>query len=90
MTEQKRRAKRQPVMVDGMVYAISGVRIAPCRLRNVSETGAQIELQRETVLPASFLLTLSVNGQVQRRCSLVWQFSTVAGVKFTDRQIPGA
>jgi hypothetical protein len=52
-------------------------------LRNVSATGAQIELSREIELPKKFLLSLSESGQVRRQCTIVWQFSTVVGVHFT-------
>jgi PilZ domain len=76
------RAKRQAVNRAAMIYASDGARIAPCRLRNISATGAQIELARETVLPKTFLLSLSESGTVLRRCAIVWQFSTVVGVKF--------
>jgi len=82
MAEKSPRAKRQPVNQDGMIYAINGAQIAPCRLRNVSATGAQIELLREIELPKTFLLSLSENGSVRRRCTIAWQFSTVVGVKF--------
>jgi hypothetical protein len=82
MTEKQPRAKRQPANQDGMIYAVNGARIAPCRLRNVSATGAQIELLREIELPKTFVLSLSENGSVQRRCTIAWQFSTVVGVKF--------
>ena len=82
MAEKSPRAKRQPVNQVGMIYAVNGARIAPCRLRNISVTGAQIELQREIELPKTFLLSLSENGVVRRRCTIAWQFSIVAGVKF--------
>ena len=82
MAEHKPRAKRQPVDRVGMIYGTDGARIAPCRLRNISNTGAQLELRRETELPAVFLLALTENGHVRRQCTIVWQFSTVIGVKF--------
>jgi hypothetical protein len=82
MAEKQTRAKRQPVHQDGMIYGLKGAQIAPCRLRNISRTGAQIELHRETELPKTFLLSLSANGSVRRRCTIMWQFSIVVGVKF--------
>jgi hypothetical protein len=88
MSEKQPRSRRQPVAQDGMIYGDDGARIAPCRLRNISTTGAQIELHREADLPKTFRLALSENGRVQRRCTIVWQFSTVVGVKFADRKQP--
>lgn len=82
MAEKSPRAKRQKVNQDAMIYAINGAQIAPCRLRDISVTGAQIELLREIELPKTFLLSLSENGSVRRRCIIAWQFSTVVGVRF--------
>lgn len=78
----KRKAKRYTLEYEGMIYAESGEMIARCSLRDVSETGAQIGLKREAELPKRFILSLSSGGGVRRHCELVWQFSTVAGVKF--------
>ena len=77
-----RKAKRKEVRAGGMIYSEAGQRLAECELRNVSATGAQLELRRETNLPVNFILTLSQSGVVRRRCELVWQFSTVLGVRF--------
>ena len=82
------RAKRQPLDMAAMVYGVDGARIASCRLRNISVTGAQIEFQRETELPKTFLISFSERGDVRRRCAIVWQFSTVVGVKFTVKDQP--
>jgi PilZ domain-containing protein len=81
------RAKRVPTNHDGMIYGTDGARIAPCRLRNVSATGAQIELSREIELPKKFLVSLSESGQLRRHCTIVWQFSTVVGIHFTPPEI---
>jgi hypothetical protein len=82
MTANHRRAKRQPASVDGMIYDENGQSQVGCVVRNVSATGAQLELAEELELPQSFLLSLSRDGAVGRRCSKVWQFSTVVGVRF--------
>jgi hypothetical protein len=78
----RRKAKRRAVQRDGMVYAESGKALVRCSLRDVSESGAQIELKKELELPMRFTLSLSSGAEVRRRCSLVWQFSIVAGVRF--------
>jgi hypothetical protein len=46
------------------------------------QAARQIEPRREADLPKTFLLSLSKNGEVVRRCNIVWQRSTVVGVKF--------
>jgi len=73
------------VEIGGMIYDASGKRLAQCRLRNVSASGAQLELTQETDLPQAFLLALSQDGHVRRHCRKVWQFATVIGVKFDTK-----
>jgi len=87
MASNNRATKRQPITVEGMIYDHHGKSIAPCTLRNVSAGGAQIELEQEIDLPRTFMLSLSRDGHVRRNCIKVWQFATVAGVKFdgTDK-----
>jgi hypothetical protein len=84
MQRRRARAKRVPTNIQGMLYTIDGQLIAPCRVRNISVSGAQIELRREAELPKTFLLSLSKNGEVVRRCITVWQLATVVGVRFED------
>jgi hypothetical protein len=85
MAANNRSSKRQPIVVDGMIYDHSGQKLAQCTLRNVSVGGAQLELMQEIVVPQTFLLSLSHDGHVRRSCSKVWQFATVLGVKFSER-----
>ncbi len=82
----QRRAKRQPITVDGMIYDRAGQPIARCTMRNVSASGAQIELSQEMDLPINFMLSLSRDGHVRRNCIKVWQFATVVGVRFDPSQ----
>lgn len=82
MSDKRRENKRQPVTISGMVYDLDGSSIVACTVRNISVSGAQIELVKEHELPVTFLLWLSRDGSVRRRCQSVWQLSTVAGVRF--------
>ena len=87
MASNKRAFKRQPVEIEGMIYDQHGKQLAHCVLRNVSEGGAQLELDREADIPEAFLLALSHDGHVQRHCRKRWQFATVVGVKFDTREL---
>jgi hypothetical protein len=51
MTANHRRAKRQAVSVDGMIYDDRGQPSVGCVVRNVSTSGAQVELTEELDLP---------------------------------------
>jgi len=68
-----------------MICDHQGKALARCMLRNVSVGGAQLELDRESDIPPTFLLMLSHDGHVQRHCHKVWQFATVVGVKFDTK-----
>ncbi|MEA2934471.1 MAG: hypothetical protein QOD74_1117 [Variibacter sp.] len=77
-----RKSRRRDISTHGMIYDASGKAIMPCSLRNVSETGAKLELNQDVPLPGSFLLALTRGGNVRRLCQPVWQHATVAGVRF--------
>ena len=65
-----------------MVYDTDGRSVTECFVRDISATGARLEL-RQDPLPKSFVLALSQDGYVRRPCQTVWQLSIVAGVCFT-------
>ena len=65
-----------------MIYAIDGQAIVKCHVEDISVSGARISLDKETELPGHFVLVMSHAGQVRRQCTLVWQFSIVAGARF--------
>lgn len=65
-----------------MVYTSDGKPLVACQLCDVSATGAKIAVAKEVVLPKSFVLSLSRDGQVRRECTVAWQFSVVVGVRF--------
>lgn len=71
--------------LDGMIYDDDGNSLASCVLRNISASGAQLELEREFEVPQKFLLSLSREGKVRRSCTKMWQFSTVVGVRFAEQ-----
>jgi hypothetical protein len=65
-----------------MIYDLKGVRIVKCTVRNVSASGAQLELTSESELPPAFILALSHDGSVRRTCHRVWQDALLVGVRF--------
>ena len=85
MTANLRREKRQPIAVDGMLYDLQGKPLVEIAVRNVSPGGAQIEMAKEVELPPAFMLALTRDGTVRRKCRKIWQFATVAGVSFQNR-----
>jgi hypothetical protein len=58
----------------------------PCTVRDLSRSGARLELFKETALPQYFLISLLPDGGGRRLCSKVWQLALIAGVRFVDKQ----
>jgi hypothetical protein len=65
--QQQPRAKRVSTNIERMIDNTDAKWIAPCRLGNISVSGAQIELKRETELPRTFLLSLSRRSRAAKR-----------------------
>src|SRR5579872_6241190 len=84
MSREQRKSPRRAVSTPGIVFATNGKPIVECKLRDVSATGAQIVLDKETPLPERFVLAMSRDGKVRRQCSLVWQFSIMVGARFAS------
>ena len=51
-----------------------------CRIRDMSEEGARIDLMTQQLLPHEF--ELQVSGNPIRRCGLRWAHGTFIGVRF--------
>jgi PilZ domain-containing protein len=81
---EHRRHRRRKMTTPGCVFGINGKPIVQCRVHDISASGVQIVLEREAELPAEFMLAMSHNGRVRRSCTLVWQFSIMAGARFAQ------
>ena len=86
--ESGRKSRRRDITTHGMIYDAAGKAIMPCSLRNVSETGAKLQLTQDVPLPRSFLLALTPDGSVRRLCQPVWQRATDAGIRFVKASAP--
>ena len=53
-----------------------------CRIRDMSEEGARIDLMTQQLLPHEFELQMA--GTPARRCGLCWARGTFIGVRFLD------
>jgi len=82
MTSDHRGAKRITLNQSGMIYGAKGEPIVSCKTQNVSATGALLELEHETEVPRTFILAFSRDGQVRRKCRVVWSVANIIGVKF--------
>ena len=78
-TIEKRAARRHRVL-KGATIAYDGNGLA-CTVRNLSSSGAAIELASAVRLPPSFMLVIETD-QLIRRCHPVWSNDRRVGVAF--------
>ena len=78
-TIEKRTAPRYRVLKGAMI-AFGGNGLA-CTVRNLSATGAALELPSRVSLPPSFMLVIETD-QFIRRCRPVWSNERRIGIAF--------
>ena len=79
---------RYKLTTPATIYAKDGSLLFPCTIRDLSRSGARLELLKEAVLPQYFFISILPDGSGRRLCSKVWQVALIAGVRFVDKQ-PG-
>ena len=80
----KRTAPRQRVLKAGTI-AFTGAGI-DCTVRNLSETGAALEVASVVGIPTEFSLVIP-SDNVNRKCRVVWRKLNRIGVAF-DKDAP--
>ena len=84
MAVEQRKSRRRSVHADGFLYATDGLAIGPCRVDDVSVGGAKLSHAIGEEIPSQLVLSFSRNGQVRRRCQVVWRSQHAAGVRFIE------
>lgn len=82
----RRRDVREAQSTPATIFDKAGSFLLPCTVRDLSRSGARLELFKEAALPQYFLVSLLPDGGGRRLCSKVWQLALVAGVRFVERQ----
>lgn len=77
---EKRIAPRHRVLKAGTV-AIAGGGVIDCTVRNMSESGAAIEVESPLGIPDAFTLVIEAD-HVSRPCRVSWRKGKRIGVKF--------
>lgn len=83
MNDNRDFARRKALKSGKIIIGKSSV--LDCRITDLSETGARLEIDGLTVLPSEFRLRFVTSGR-EVAAELVWQRGTKAGVRFE----PGA
>lgn len=76
----RHRSARRRVLKSGTISFGLGASI-DCILRNVSETGALLEIESPVGIPDEFLLVIKKDN-IARNCSVVWRSARQIGVRF--------
>ena len=93
MTVNRRKKPRKSVnRLNVIARDPDGAIIASCLVRDVSERGVRLGVKAAEVLPDQFILQLTRNGRVLRRCRVVWRRGEEVGVEyiFGEQAIPQA
>lgn len=80
--ERRRHIRQSPMKGRAFVYLGKGVPLAECEVTNISEGGARIVWRSSDMLPAHFVLFLTLDGSERRTCRVVWRDGADLGVAF--------
>ena len=78
MEEQPRTARRRVLKTGSMEFPGQSL---PCTVRNISETGAAIEVNSPLWFPDRFVLVIA-SGNFRRACRIVRRDERQLGIKF--------
>ena len=78
--EEKRKVQRHRTLKAGHI-AINRAGTIDCRVRNLSEAGACLEVASPIGIPDDFTLVVEVD-HLQQPCHVIWRTATRMGVSF--------
>jgi hypothetical protein len=82
MVTNNRKHRRQAIEHTGRIIVAPDTPPLLCILRDVSQTGARLELSAAEQLPDEFVLGLTEAMEPRRQCQVVWRKPEVVGVRF--------
>jgi hypothetical protein len=84
MYRERRALRRVRVDIPAKLLAAPGLPLRDCRLLDISEQGARVEIENTDQVPDEFTLLLTPSGVPQRRCRMIWRTPTHVGVEFEN------
>jgi PilZ domain len=79
---EQRNARRRATHHPSLLTKSDGSIICLCLMKDVSATGAKLELQTQSEIPNEVTLVLSKYGNVRRKCIVSWRSTAAIGVRF--------
>jgi hypothetical protein len=89
MNKEKRRNQRKPLERRAWIDRADNSPLTECALGNMSDTGAKLVFTEPPQLPDEFILRLTADGCVARKCRLAWTDDVRVGVQFLAKLING-
>ena len=81
--DENRRATRRRVLKSATIEFDQGA--YSCAVRNLSETGAALDVPYALAIPHEFTLTMDTD-QVNRHCRVIWRKENRLGVTFEQAE----
>jgi hypothetical protein len=81
---ENQRSQRRVKVFKGAVIAFAGTTV-PCMVRNLTESGAMLELKSRAGIPDHFELRIQAESFV-RQCRVIWVTEAKLGVSFADKK----
>jgi hypothetical protein len=72
----------KPRLLPGRIAANGSGAPHPCDILDISGVNARLRAADPAQLPNEFVLLLSADGRVHRRCKVIWRSSDEIGVRF--------
>lgn len=79
----RRQARRWKVFKEGQLV-LPGRQSIPCVIRDISESGARLQVPSNTVLPETFVLFIKAD-EVMMPARRIWITLDQVGIRFVDR-----
>lgn len=82
MSKENRFAPRKDLQWEGVVASVDGTALCRCKMVNISTSGAKLVVEASEKVPDHFVLVLSHNATVRRKCDVMWRSGSSVGVRF--------
>jgi hypothetical protein len=83
MDEEQRRNQRQRVLKAGKIAYGGGSIVIDCTIRNLSATGARLQVPTSVAIPDHFEFIEASTGK-SRKASVKWRKGDLIGIRFED------
>ena len=86
MVEQERRQVQRHRTLKAGLIAFNRAGTIACRVRNLSEKGALLEVAGPAGIPDEFVLLVE-HDHIKRTCRVIWRNPTKLGVEFITKRV---